>query len=224
MLKKAQCIIGGFLFLILSFPVYAEESPPQKLNLTCKESIIHSFSVADYLWEEERKKIFTNITFGAVAKTKEISALNRRYLCYTSTICWGLGKTEKSTDDLPNECNLGVSTSTESLYTNAKGAFTTLDMQYNACNTEILNLTLDQTTIRQQCEEFESRKKKYALTEIGNDFSQNLSLEIQGVFAGKLLELTKRLTTLHEKVGRFVKLLNRIVKEVNCTIPETKKS
>ncbi|MEI7511688.1 MAG: hypothetical protein WCJ84_06040 [Candidatus Peregrinibacteria bacterium] len=216
-------ILGILCILLSTLPVSAEDTAKSNSSPSCTNAIIHSFSVADYLWGEERKKILENITVSAVAKTTEIAALNRRYKCYGETICWALGKNADSLDALPTDCNLGnTEGTTEPLYKNAKEAFKTLEIQYDSCTPNVLQITATQINVRTQCENFKDRKLEYSTTEVGNDFSQNLSLEVQGVFAGKLLELTKRLATLNEEVGRFVATLNSVVRDANCTISETK--
>lgn len=206
-------LAASLLFFVS--PSFAEEE-----HKDCHEAIIHSFSVADYLWEEEKKKVLENITVSAVAKSKQVAALNRRYNCYISTVCWGLGKNPESSPSLPVECNFGTSEATEPMYTNAKEAFETLEIDYFMCNKDTENKTQEYTRI--QCETFQQQKKRYGFEELGKSFSTNLSLEVQGVLAGKILDLTKRLIKLHEEVGRFITLLNKVVKDINCTLPETK--
>lgn len=220
-MKNILLLCIGLLFSLSMGSLSAYANNSQTTHPHCQSAMLHSFAVADYLWEEEQKKILEkNPDISAIAKSRQIAALSRRYNCYISTVCWALSGPQQQQKILPGECRIPQAANTEPLYTTAEEAYQTLEIEYNTC------YTLDQNTEKSQiytlCEDFKNRKKKYSFTTLGNSFSHQLSLEVQGIFAAKLLDFTKRLQTLHQKVGRFTTLFNDTIRHINCTEPNVK--
>lgn len=175
---------------------------------SCEKEMIRAVSLEDILYKEELKKFLDLRSSQADMKAKSVPIYLQNYECHLNFICAAVANPSQTT------FGGGLSLCSE---TTAQELFSQYTVDFSSCAASTQQEREGRMAL---CEQFIKAKGVESFSVASELVYDQSAIENQSFLAGKIQDLRNKMSELLEKTKLFASHFNKVMSDVQCTIPD----